>query len=96
MSLQSNRKFTVNHGMCYVVSEWLYHRLGGKKAGWKPMVLDTGHKQKHWFLQHCSGFILDATANQFDHPLDYSKAKGCGFLTKKPSKRTQAFGITLD
>ena len=87
------RNFTVNHDLCYCVSEWLYHELGGKEAGWKPMVLSvTGDTHDtHWFLKHESGFILDATANQFESPLDYSAARGCGFLTKKPSSRTRDF-----
>ena len=43
----------------------------------------------HWFLKHSSGFILDVTESQFKSKLDYSKAKGKGFLTKQPSKRTR-------
>jgi hypothetical protein len=75
-------------GNCYVTSEALYHLLGGKTAGWKPMNMHT-ETDSHWFLLHESGLILDATAHQFDLPLDYSKAKGRGFLTKAPSKRAR-------
>jgi hypothetical protein len=43
----------------------------------------------HWFLRHRSGIIVDATASQFDKELDYSRGRGSGFLTRKPSKRAR-------
>lgn len=73
-------------GNCYVTSEAAYHLLGGKKAGWKPMRMRVDN-DTHWFLKHESGLILDLTARQFSVKLDYSKARGSGFLTKQPSKR---------
>lgn len=74
-------------GNCYHCSEALYHILGGKKAGWKPMYMNTRATGHHWFLLHKSGMILDATKRQFGKVKpDYSKARGCGFLTKRPSK----------
>ena len=76
-------------GNCYVTSEALYHLLGGKKAGWKPMRIRI-HDVTHWFLKHNSGMILDATVAQFAILPDYTQARGCGFLTKKPSKRARA------
>lgn len=77
-------------GNCYVASEALFHLLGGKKAGWKPMHVRTS-TDVHWFLiNEKTGQRLDATAVQFqgtgERP-NYDKAVGCGFLTKKPSKR---------
>lgn len=73
-------------GNCYVTCEALYHLLGGKSTGWKPMNMK--HKgESHWFLKHKNGLILDPTVKQFKHRPDYSKATGRGFLTKKPSKR---------
>jgi hypothetical protein len=76
-------------GNCYVVSEAVYHILGGKKAGWKPMVMRTD-TDTHWFLIHQNGLILDLSQKQFNGKLpDYSKARGSGFLTKKPSNRAQ-------
>ena len=74
-------------GNCYVTSEALYHLLGGKAAWWKPMrVRHEG--DMHWFLRNVlTGQILDATAVQFKTKPPYDKAVGCGFLTKKPSKR---------
>lgn len=70
-------------GNCYVTSEALYHLLGGKKAGWKPMrVKHMG--DMHWYLQHKSGVRLDVTRDQFFKEPPYKKARGCGFLTKHP------------
>jgi len=80
-----------SRGNCYVSSEALFHLLGGKRAGWKPMRVRTA-TDTHWFLQHETGFMLDPTAKQFrrgEEP-EYSKAIGSGFLTKKLSKRARA------
>lgn len=82
-------------GNCYVASEALYHILGGKKAGWKPMrskMLGPDKKlDTHWVLKHESGLIIDASRLQFTNPdkIDYSTFRGAGFLTKKPSKRAK-------
>jgi hypothetical protein len=75
-------------GNCYVTSEALFHLIGGKKAGWKPMRM-AHENDTHWFLKHESGIILDATVLQFKTVPDYSKARGGGFLTKQPSKRAK-------
>lgn len=74
-------------GHCYAASEALYHLLGGKKAGFKPMNMRVGGIS-HWFLKKGEE-ILDPTAEQFDIIPDYESARGCGFLTKKPSKRAR-------
>lgn len=80
-------------GNCYAASEALYHILGGKRAGWKPMRLFIRRRGNiglsHWFLKHESGMILDPSVRQFKRPPDYSKARGCGFLTKKPSQKAR-------
>ena len=76
-------------GNCYVTSEAVYHLLGGKSSGWKPMVLRMKNGT-HWFLKHQSGLILDLTSCQFDRSgekPDYTQARGTGFLTKESSKR---------
>jgi hypothetical protein len=78
----------MKRGNCYVTSEALFHLLGGKAAGWKPMHL-SHEGNTHWFLKHNNGMILDATVKQFKNLPDYNKAKGCGFLTRKPSKRAK-------
>lgn len=77
-------------GHCYVASEALYHLLGGKKSGWKPMHVNH-EGGPHWYLQHSlSGTIIDPTASQFTTPIPYENGRGKGFLTgDQPSKRTQ-------
>ncbi len=81
----------VQRGNCYYASEALYHILGGKKAGWTPMYMNTRATGRHWFLKHKTGLILDPTKEQFyGVEPDYTKAKGCGFLTRKPSKEGAA------
>jgi len=77
-------------GNCYVTSEALYHLLGGKAAGWKPMRVEH-EGDMHWFLYNVlSGQRLDATAKQFKTKPPYDKAIGCGFLTKTASKRARS------
>lgn len=81
-------------GNCYAASEALYHILGGKRAGWKPMRFPIQGPDKrmdtHWFLKHTSGVILDPSVRQFEGRIpDYTEARGSGFLTKKPSKRAR-------
>lgn len=74
-------------GNCYVTSEALYHLLGGKRAGWVPMRVPY-EGDMHWFLFNIhTGQRLDATVRQFKTPPPYHLAVGCGFLTKKPSRR---------
>jgi len=76
-------------GNCYATSEAAYHLLGGRQSGWKPMVMRF-KDDTHWFLKHESGMILDLTLNQFNGKIpDYSKARGCGFRTKNPSKKAK-------
>lgn len=72
-------------GHCYVASEALFH-LTGKRL--KPMYIRHCGKS-HWFLKDKNGRVIDITAAQFKRPIPYDKAKGKGFLTKKPSKRTR-------
>lgn len=75
-------------GNCYVSSEAAYHLLGGRDAGWKPMVV-RHEGDNHWFLRHESGLLLDLTASQFHSAPPYHLARGIGFLTKKPSRRAR-------
>jgi hypothetical protein len=84
---------TKRRGNCYVTCEAMYHLLGGAAAGYKPMVM-RHESDTHWFLLHTSGMynlgmVVDPTVSQFKTKPDYSKARGCGFLTKKPSKRAR-------
>lgn len=89
----------MKRGNCYATAEALYHLLGGKKAGWRPMVMHW-EGDTHWFLEKwipwykgskmkVRVFRLDPLVSLFDKPPDYSLAKGCGFLTKKPSKKAR-------
>ena len=73
-------------GHCYVASEALYHLKGGPKSGLHPMNVQHEGTQ-HWFLKSDAGEIVDPTAAQFKTPVPYDKARGRGFLTKKPSAR---------
>lgn len=72
-------------GHCYIASEALYH-LTNKTL--KPHFIKH-EGQSHWFLKDQNNKIIDLTAAQFKTPIPYTKAIGKGFLTKKPSKRTQ-------
>jgi len=76
------------HGLCYVLSEAFYHLH--PQFDLKPMRARF-HGVCHWWLvERTTGKIVDPTAEQFAQPFPYHKGIGCGFLTKKPCKRTQA------
>lgn len=76
-------------GHCYVASESLWYMLSEhQRTVLKPHYLKVGD-QTHWFLKSKDGVVVDPTAKQFRFALDYTKAKGCGFLTKTPSIRSQ-------
>lgn len=85
-------------GNCYVTCEALYHLLGGKQVGLKPMVMKH-EGVTHWFLLLTSAWshdlVIDPTVSQFKTAPNYESARGCGFLTKKPSKRAKALMKTL-
>lgn len=83
-------------GNCYVASEAIYHLTGGASGVWRPQVVRVG-RETHWFLRHrLTGEILDVTATQFaGTPIPYHRARGCGFLTKKPSRRARALMLQL-
>jgi hypothetical protein len=74
-------------GNCYAASEALWHALGGAGSDWKPMVMRLDDGGTHWFLRHKSSseIVLDPSAKQFLTLPDYTKARGCGFLTRIPS-----------
>lgn len=82
-------------GNCYAASEALYHILGGRKSGWKPMRFKfCGPDKKvdtHWFLKHKTlELILDPSRKQYRGArIPYERGIGGGFLTKGPSKRAQ-------
>lgn len=80
-------------GHCYVASEALYHLTGKTMT---PQVI-RHEGSTHWYLKDKSGTIHDLTAGQFKTPVPYHQGKGCGFLTKLPSKRAQiVIGRVID
>lgn len=81
-------------GHCYVASEVLYHLLGGKESGLTPQFV-RHEGQPHWFLKTPEGTIIDPTAEQFNSPVPYDAARGCGFLTRGPSKRAQTVMLLM-
>lgn len=82
-------------GNCYVTAEALYHLLGGKAAGYVPMVMNW-EGDTHWFLKHKpTGLLIDPTKSQFEQTPDYTLARGSGFLTKEPSKRARSLMQTM-
>lgn len=76
-------------GHCYVSSEAIYHLLGGRKAGLTPYHLRMPDGVVHWWLQDQEGNIIDATHDQFTHPVPYERGRPGGFLTAGPSNRAQ-------
>lgn len=92
-------------GHCYVASECFYHLTGGKERWQvervlievqEPGPLDATTEFTHWYLREReTDTIVDITAEQFteyeheDIIIPYENGTPTGFLTKKPSKRTQ-------
>lgn len=82
-------------GSCYHTCEALFH-LMGKPANVTPHVLKH-EGDTHWYLvqkffvaeDKFVTNIIDPTRKQFKTPPDYTKGRGCGFLTKLPSKRAR-------
>lgn len=73
-------------GLCYVVSETMYHLTGGKDT-WTPKQIEH-EGVSHWFLVHKkTGRVFDLTESQFDTPVPHRRARGRGFCTENPSKR---------
>lgn len=80
-------------GQCYAASEALFHL---SEDPLKPQVVRYGNKahETHWYLRHgVTDKVIDLTGSQFpDYNLYrlYDMGRGCGFMTKEPSKRAQA------
>ena len=90
------KKYKLNKyaGHCYTASEAFYH-LKGKELGYKPYYVSVMSFSMwdtivtHWYLKK-GDHIIDLTREQFDQSyVPYEEGKCCGFLTKKPCKRTQ-------
>ncbi len=74
-------------GHCYVASEAAWHLLGAFESPWRPRVARVDGTT-HWWLAGPEG-VMDLTAAQFDHPVEYSLGRPCGFLTRAPSRRAR-------
>lgn len=75
-------------GHCYVAAETLFWLLGGKASGFTPYTARDA-QGTHWYLVGGGG-IVDPTASQYTSrgaTPPYAQGRGCGFLTKQPSKR---------
>ena len=73
---------------CYTASETYYHLAGGKKAGLTPMrILHEG--TRHWYLRTADWEFIDLTSAQFTTPVPYEQGRGCGFLTRSPSRKAE-------
>ena len=84
---------TASWGCCYFAAEALYH-LGARDEGFVPAYIHVGDIEgsifsTHWILIRADGRVLDPTADQFNVPPDYRKARRCGFQTKNPSGRAK-------
>ena len=79
------------YGHCYVATEVLYHLMNSKEV--KPCCGKDEQGVVHWWLQYKnSGKRIDVTSEQYssvDKTPPYDVGRGCGFLTKQPSKRAQ-------
>lgn len=77
-------------GNCYAATEALYYILGGDEGDWRPQVMRLLNGGSHWFLVHRyhPHVVVDPSRLQFTGQLPaYGDGHGCGFLTKRPSKR---------
>ena len=72
-------------GHCYVTSEMLYYE-NIDHYHVTVMFMKISKTVNHWFLL-VDGQLIDFTADQFDKPLSYDRAKRSSFLTNYASKR---------
>lgn len=83
----STNPATELEGLCYTVSESMYHLTGGKDV-WTPKQMEY-EGVSHWFLVHKeSGNVFDLTEEQFESSVPHSQARGRGFCTGNPSNRS--------
>lgn len=77
------------YGHCYVACEAFYHLLSKEEQAQFRLKWVKHEGETHFFLERKDGTTVDITVEQFKKWPNYFKGRGCGFLTKKPSKRTQ-------
>ena len=78
-------------GHDYASTEAFYHLMGGSDF-YTPMVIKV-NGDTYWYVRNNDTkaylYICDKELKDTKLNIDFSKGHGCGFLTKKPSKRTQ-------
>lgn len=77
------------NGLCYVLSECLYHLFPG---AFTPCRISWDDGTTHWFLRYGDGSILDAVGpggKAWCTEEEYGRARRAAFLTKSPSKRAR-------
>lgn len=77
-------------GHCYIASEAVFYAARMLRIRLHPYHVNMGTPESpdtHWFLADDDDDIVDVTADQFDTPVPYHVARGCGFLTATPSIR---------
>jgi hypothetical protein len=75
------------NGLCYVLSECLYHLF---PAILTPYRISWGDGNTHWFLRDKEGKIIDPISEdgrEICAQEEYALAREAAFLTKAPSKR---------
>jgi hypothetical protein len=77
------------NGLCYVLSECMYHLFPGL---FTPYRISWGDGTTHWFLRFPDGNIIETIAEHGKEccdPNDYETARRVAFFTKTPSKRAR-------
>ena len=79
-------------GYCHIVSQVVHYCLAPNSKSWFMKLNDN---EKHWFIKLFDGKIIDLTADQFDEPIDYSKARQQNFMRNIFSKKSQVLANKL-
>jgi hypothetical protein len=78
---QNKNKNVHSVGFCYIATEALFHMLGGKNSGYKPVCISFPIDfyvnrpndpviETHWWLVNKEGKILDPTIDQIKKDID--------------------------
>ncbi|GAK57985.1 hypothetical protein U27_04958 [Candidatus Vecturithrix granuli] len=85
----SDRSRLILNGLCYVMSECMYHLFSDKFIPYRILWNDGG---THWFLKLQDGTIIDTIApngREACSPKDYARAERKDFYSKRLSKRAR-------
>jgi hypothetical protein len=81
-------------GACYAASEAFLHLARREGIELVPQVGRVRGMTHWWLRDEAGGRIIDPTAAQFKSAAlrerFYKAGRGCGFLTRQPSRRAQA------